>query len=111
MRGANTVSTRNALTGREVALEKLSLLFESCLSLFPFFVNDGRIYVFRFPWKKQYEVYILDLKGNILERKFMPTNDLKVVNSKYQCMSNGNLYQLRLGADEEEELHEIKIYR
>jgi len=76
-----------------------------------FFVNDGRIYVFRFPWKKQYEVYILDLKGNILERKFMPTNDLKVVNSKYQCMSNGNLYQLRLGADEEEELHEIKIYR
>jgi hypothetical protein len=41
----------------------------------------------------------------------MPTNDLKGVNSKYQCMSNGNLYQLRLGADEEEELHEIKIYK
>jgi hypothetical protein len=76
-----------------------------------FFVNDGRIYVFSYPREKQYEVYIIDLKGNVLERKFMPTNDLKGVNSKYQCMSNGNLYQLRLGADEEEELHEIKIYK
>jgi len=76
-----------------------------------FFVNDGRIYVFCYPQDKQNEVYILDLKGNILGKRFIPTSDIGGVNSRYHCMYNGNLYEMRLGPNDENELHEIKIYR
>jgi hypothetical protein len=95
-----------------VLLQKLIVDYYPGTSLSrAFFVNDGRIYVFRFPMEKKYEVYILDLKGNLLVKKIIPITDLRGVHSKYQCISNGNLYQLRLGADEEEVLHEIKIYK
>jgi hypothetical protein len=74
-----------------------------------FFVNDDRIYVFRFPQKGIYEIFILDLKGNLLKKNYLPVMATGRVSSKYNYILNGKLYMTR-DNDEELEFHEVDVY-
>lgn len=58
-----------------------------------FFVSDDKIYVFGFPLVN-YEIYILDLEGNLLKKKSIPYNGLYSISSRYGCMHNGKMYKL-----------------
>lgn len=58
-----------------------------------FFVSDDKIFVFRYP-QKNYEIFILDLEGNLLKKKYITYTALYKISSRYSCMNNGKLYNM-----------------
>jgi hypothetical protein len=70
-----------------------------------FFINDDKIYVFRFPEDEKYEIVILDLKGNTLERNFKPVKELGNIGTGFNYIQGGKYY--RILENDEEEVWEI----
>jgi len=68
-----------------------------------FIVNDGKIYVFTFPGQdNQKELILMDLKGNILGKTFVPAAD-------HYTAANDNYYYLYKNENNEWELHIITL--
>jgi len=80
-----------------------------------FFVADDRIYVFSYPKNKgMYEIFMLDLKGNILKKKQMSIFDLTDVDSSMHCIDKGKLFFIKENEglfDDDTELHEVTIFQ
>jgi hypothetical protein len=79
-----------------------------------FFVNDDRIYVFTYPKNREgYDIFILDLKGNILKKKKMSALEIFSVGTTFSYIHRGKLYFIKDSEglfDSGSELHEIEIW-
>ena len=79
-----------------------------------FFVNDDRIYVFTYPQKSGcYDIFILDLKGNLLKKRKISINEIYNVGTTFSYIHRGKLYFVKDSEglfDSGSEFHEIEIW-
>jgi hypothetical protein len=79
-----------------------------------FFVNDDRIYVFTYPKNRGwYDIFILDLKGNLLKKKKMSIFEIGNIGTTHCFISKGKLYFVKDSEglfDSGTEFHEIDIW-
>ena len=77
-------------------------------------MNDDRIYVFTYPKNREGDdIFILDLKGNILKRKKMSVLKIYSVATTFSYIHRGKLYFVKDSEglfDSCSELHEIDIW-
>ena len=77
-----------------------------------FFINDDKIYVFRFPEDEKYEIVILDLKGNTLKKNFKPVKELIEISPGFIYIQGGKYYFMRENDEEEVwEIHEVDLMK
>jgi hypothetical protein len=74
-----------------------------------FFVNDNKIYVFRYPEKEGQEIIIMDLKGNLIAKKIVPEFRKMNINAEYDYLMQGKVYKIIENDAGESELHEYEI--
>jgi hypothetical protein len=72
-----------------------------------FFIDDAKIYTLKYPCpkKKEQEILILDLKGNLLDRRNIPLREGSIGEHRTSFLYKGKLYYLR--ENEETEKWEI----
>jgi hypothetical protein len=74
-------------------------------------VDDGKIYVFDYPGIKKSEIQILDLKGNLLKNKNIPSENVSssIIGDRYS-IRKGKFYYLEENENTEKwEIHVINI--
>jgi len=77
-----------------------------------FFIDDDKIYVFRFPLDEKYEILILDLKGNTLKRNLKTGEELGIVEPGCFYIQGGKYYCLRENDEDDVwEMHELDLLK
>jgi hypothetical protein len=104
--------SRKPLTMKDVSFERENAIRDEVPAYKYFFVNDDRIYVFSYSINKVIDLYILDLKGNILKKRKMSLLDFGNYSLEAACVDKGKLlftHEAQGVFDDDTELHEIDL--
>jgi hypothetical protein len=103
---------KKPLTKEGVSFERENVIRDEVPAYKYFFVNDDRIYVFSYSINKVIDLYILDLKGNILKKRKMSLLDFGNYCLDLAYVDKGKLLFIQESPgvfDEDTELHEIDL--